>query len=314
MTAAQVAWLEGEIDRLNEELAPLNSFVLPGGSPAAAYLHLARTVCRRAERIMVELNDQPGEDVSPDALKYVNRLSDFCSSRAVHERQGRDRRALGAWPESVRVAPMVMPLYDDNPFKLPQTPVVSWSLIGFTIVAFILEFSANDNPLVIANQFGVIPAAVSGAYSFPGAISPWLTLFTYQFLHADIVHLIGNLIFLWVFADNVEQALGRWRFLAFYLLVGALAGSPSCSATRIEGAADRGVGFDLRRRDRLSDAAALRQADRAGVRHSACASAPTGSSACSSPSSSSISARRRRATSPGGAISAACWRARRCSR
>ena len=56
---------------------------------------------------------------------------------------------------------MVMPLYDDNPFKLPQTPVVSWSLIGVTIVAFILEFSANDNPTVIANQFGVIPAAVS---------------------------------------------------------------------------------------------------------------------------------------------------------
>ena len=55
---------------------------------------------------------------------------------------------------------MVMPLYDDNPFKLPHTPVVSWSLIGITIVAFILEFSANDDPLVIANQFGVIPAAV----------------------------------------------------------------------------------------------------------------------------------------------------------
>jgi membrane associated rhomboid family serine protease len=115
---------------------------------------------------------------------------------------------------------MVMPLYDDNPFKLPQTPVVSWSLIGVTIVAFILEFSANDDPTVIASQFGVIPAAVSGAYDFPGAISPYLTLVSYQFLHADIVHLIGNLIFLWVFADDVEQALGRVRFLAFYLLVG----------------------------------------------------------------------------------------------
>jgi cob(I)alamin adenosyltransferase len=77
VTAAQVAWLESEIDRLNETLAPLKSFVLPGGSPAAAHLHLARTVCRRAERIMVELKDQPGEDVSADALKYVNRLSDF---------------------------------------------------------------------------------------------------------------------------------------------------------------------------------------------------------------------------------------------
>ena len=117
---------------------------------------------------------------------------------------------------------MVMPLYDDNPFKSPHTPVVSWSLIAVTIVAFIFEFSAHDDPLVIANQFGVIPAAVTGAYSFPGAISPLLTLVSYQFLHADIVHLIGNLIFVWVFGDNVEQALGRLRFLAFYLLVGAV--------------------------------------------------------------------------------------------
>ena len=55
-----MAWLEGEIDRLNADLQPLKSFILPGGSPASAYLHLARTVCRRAERIMVELKDRPG--------------------------------------------------------------------------------------------------------------------------------------------------------------------------------------------------------------------------------------------------------------
>ena len=77
VTDVQVAWLEGEIDRLNADLAPLRSFILPGGSAAAAYLHLARTVCRRAERMMVELNDKPGEGVTPAALKYVNRLSDF---------------------------------------------------------------------------------------------------------------------------------------------------------------------------------------------------------------------------------------------
>ena len=77
VTDVQVAWLEAEIDRLNAELAPLKSFILPGGSPASAYLHLARTVCRRAERIMVELRDQPGETVSEPSLKYVNRLSDY---------------------------------------------------------------------------------------------------------------------------------------------------------------------------------------------------------------------------------------------
>jgi cob(I)alamin adenosyltransferase len=77
VTDTQVAWLEQEIDRLNADLAPLRSFILPGGTAAAAYMHLARTVCRRAERIMVELADQPGEHVSAPSLKYVNRLSDF---------------------------------------------------------------------------------------------------------------------------------------------------------------------------------------------------------------------------------------------
>jgi cob(I)alamin adenosyltransferase len=77
VTQAQVDWLESEIDRLNDELAPLRSFVLPGGSPAAAYLHLARTICRRAERLIAELKDRPNESVGDEVLKYVNRLSDF---------------------------------------------------------------------------------------------------------------------------------------------------------------------------------------------------------------------------------------------
>lgn len=77
VTDKQVAWLETEIDRLNAELAPLRSFVLPGGSPAAAYLHLARTICRRAERLTAELKDKAGESVTPEVLKYLNRLSDY---------------------------------------------------------------------------------------------------------------------------------------------------------------------------------------------------------------------------------------------
>jgi cob(I)alamin adenosyltransferase len=77
VTAAQVAWLEREIDRLNEELEPLRSFVLPGGLPAAAYLHLARTICRRAERLIAELTDNADETVTAEVLQYVNRLSDY---------------------------------------------------------------------------------------------------------------------------------------------------------------------------------------------------------------------------------------------
>jgi cob(I)alamin adenosyltransferase len=69
--------LESEIDTLNRELQPLRSFVLPGGTPAASALHLARTISRRAERLMVALSSRPNEPVSGSALRYINRLSDF---------------------------------------------------------------------------------------------------------------------------------------------------------------------------------------------------------------------------------------------
>ncbi|QTK82493.1 Cob(I)yrinic acid a,c-diamide adenosyltransferase [Agrobacterium tumefaciens] len=74
---SQVTRLETEIDELNASLEPLTSFVLPGGSAAAANLHMARTICRRAERLMVELSVAESEIVSPAAIKYANRLSDF---------------------------------------------------------------------------------------------------------------------------------------------------------------------------------------------------------------------------------------------
>jgi cob(I)alamin adenosyltransferase len=92
VTQAQVTWLEDEIDRLNAELEPLKSFVLPGGSPAAAYLHLARTICRRAERLIAELKDKPGETVGDEVLQYVNRLSDylFVASRYANGKGARD--------------------------------------------------------------------------------------------------------------------------------------------------------------------------------------------------------------------------------
>ena len=81
---AQVVRLEQEIDQLNADLAPLNSFILPGGSALSAYLHLARTVTRRAERLMVALAEKEGEIVSAEALKYANRLSDFLFVAARH--------------------------------------------------------------------------------------------------------------------------------------------------------------------------------------------------------------------------------------
>src|SRR5260370_7048318 len=77
VTDNQVVWLEAEIDRLNADLAPLRSFVLPGGGAAAAYLHVARTICRRAERLIAELKDKVGESLTPEPLKYPNPPSHY---------------------------------------------------------------------------------------------------------------------------------------------------------------------------------------------------------------------------------------------
>jgi len=87
---SQVERLEREIDLMNDTLKPLNSFVLPGGTPAAAYLHLARTIARRAERLMVELALH--EKVSPAALRYINRVSDhlFVAGRMANDGGAKD--------------------------------------------------------------------------------------------------------------------------------------------------------------------------------------------------------------------------------
>ena len=77
VTDAQVKRLENEIDTLNGELEPLRSFVLPGGSSAASFLHLARTISRRAERLIVALSAREGATIGAPALRYINRLSDF---------------------------------------------------------------------------------------------------------------------------------------------------------------------------------------------------------------------------------------------
>jgi cob(I)alamin adenosyltransferase len=90
IVAAQVKRLETEIDAMNAELQPLNSFILPGGSPAAAYLHLARTVTRRAERLACAL--AAAEKINPEAIKYLNRLSDhlFVLGRRLNDNGVRD--------------------------------------------------------------------------------------------------------------------------------------------------------------------------------------------------------------------------------
>jgi membrane associated rhomboid family serine protease len=116
---------------------------------------------------------------------------------------------------------MVMPLYDDDPLRPAIRPFVTWSLIALNIVVFILEFAAADVD-AIAIRAGIIPAAVLGDAVVPDALPAPLTLVTYMFLHADIWHLFSNLIFLWIFGDDIEDAMGRPRFVVFYLACGVI--------------------------------------------------------------------------------------------
>ena len=92
IAGSQVARLESDIDALNNRLEPLRSFVLPGGSPASAALHLSRTIARRAERLIVELAGKDKETVNGEAIKYINRLSDFLfvSARRLNDNGGAD--------------------------------------------------------------------------------------------------------------------------------------------------------------------------------------------------------------------------------
>lgn len=83
VTEQDIAWLETTIDRMSNELAPLSNFILPGGTPVAAHLHVARAVCRRAERLITALGED--ESISEYALPYVNRLSDWLFTLARYE-------------------------------------------------------------------------------------------------------------------------------------------------------------------------------------------------------------------------------------
>jgi membrane associated rhomboid family serine protease len=119
---------------------------------------------------------------------------------------------------------MVMPIWDHNPFKWPSPPYVMWSLIVINFVVFFLQAGAGPQEMEHADRLaGLIPAAFTSA-TIPGALPAPVTLVTYQFLHANFMHVFGNMIFLFVFGDDIEELIGHWRFLAFYLACGVGAG------------------------------------------------------------------------------------------
>lgn len=120
---------------------------------------------------------------------------------------------------------MFLPLHDSNVIRHIRFPFVTYGLMAVTIACFLLQSmlppAAWDQATI---DYGMIPIVVRDIYPQPVPWLPdWATLFTYAFLHIDWLHLLTNMLFLWVFGDNIEDALGHVKFLLFYLACGALA-------------------------------------------------------------------------------------------
>jgi membrane associated rhomboid family serine protease len=119
----------------------------------------------------------------------------------------------------------MFPLKDDNPTQI--TPFVTWLLIALSTIVFLYQISLGPRrEQLFAFQYGAIPSVVIGDQILPpgiAAIPPALSVFTGMFLHGGWMHLIGNMWFLWIFGNNIEEAMGRLRYLIFYLACGFLA-------------------------------------------------------------------------------------------
>ena len=115
---------------------------------------------------------------------------------------------------------MVIPLYDHDPLKDRVLPVVTWGLIAVNVIVFFIQLSADGTGDNLLAAYGVIPAVITGNAPNVAPIPAYATVLTGMFMHAGWWHLIGNMIYLWVFGDDIEEAMGRLRFLVFYLLSG----------------------------------------------------------------------------------------------
>jgi membrane associated rhomboid family serine protease len=118
----------------------------------------------------------------------------------------------------------MFPLSDDNPRQGPAT--VTWSLIAVCVAVFLWQFSLGEAGEVAIYGFGMIPARLFGGAELSAAIptvSPPLTIVTSMFMHGGFLHLGGNMLYLWIFGDNVEDSMGHLRFLVFYVACGAAA-------------------------------------------------------------------------------------------
>ena len=119
----------------------------------------------------------------------------------------------------------MIPLRDDNPSGTP--PIVTIAFIVLCVLVFLwqLSFGAQGGERIVY-ALGVVPAVLLGQGQLPpdlSLVSPWMTIFTSMFMHGGWMHLIGNMLYLWIFGDNVEDAMGHGRFVVFYLLCGIAA-------------------------------------------------------------------------------------------
>lgn len=119
----------------------------------------------------------------------------------------------------------MFPLKDDNPTTI--TPIITWLLIALNVVVFFYQVSLGPRGAqLFVYQYGAIPAVVTGQEQLPARVAvvpPLLSVFTSMFLHGGWMHLIGNMWFLWIFGNNIEEAMGRLRYLLFYLICGFIA-------------------------------------------------------------------------------------------
>lgn len=119
----------------------------------------------------------------------------------------------------------MIPLHDDNPTEI--APIVTVALIALCVLAFLWQLSLGEQGGVVAvYAFGLIPAVLFGSEQLPAevaVVAPPLTVFTSMFLHGGWMHLIGNMLYLWIFGNNIEDCMGHGRFVLFYLLCGIAA-------------------------------------------------------------------------------------------
>jgi membrane associated rhomboid family serine protease len=119
----------------------------------------------------------------------------------------------------------VIPLRDDNPSFRPQIVTVTFIVMCVLVWLWQLSFGAEGGQRIVY-ALGVVPASLLGQQQLPpelSVVAPWMTMFTSMFMHGGWLHLIGNMLYLWVFGDNVEDSMGHGRFAVFYLLCGVAA-------------------------------------------------------------------------------------------